>query len=512
MCFFFDFCSNSHYSTTMSVALLEVQNINKSFPGVQALSDVSFDLRAGEVHVILGENGAGKSTLMKVLTGVHRKDSGTIMLEGQEREFANPREAREHGINIIYQEFNLLPHLSVSENIFIGREFTNALGIIDEKKTYEETRSLLQRLNLEIDPHEKVAALSVGQQQMVEIAKAISCKSKVLIMDEPTAALTGKEIEKLFAVILDLKQKGVGIVYISHRLEEFDAIADRVSVLRDGKYVATRDFGQTTLRELIKLMVGRELEEKFPKRHSRIGDVLFSVKNLFQGQKLQNICFDVRAGEVLGISGIVGAGRTGLARALFGADALDSANVELGSKVLHVHSPKDAIQAGIAYLTEDRKKDGLMLDQSVEDNIMIANQSMYAHFGVCNDAISQKICTDYVESLNIKTPGIAQVAQNLSGGNQQKVVLAKWLCQRKKLFIMDEPTRGIDVGAKREVYQFINNLAEEGAAIMIISSELPEILGMSDRIMVMCKGKVAAILERGEATQEKIMYHATGGA
>ncbi len=497
--------------TQMSTALLEVKNIDKSFPGVKSLSDVCFTLLPGEIHVVLGENGAGKSTLMKVLTGVYQKDSGTMLLEGHEVEPQNPRAASDLGINIIYQEFNLLPDLSVSENIFIGREFKNALGIVDEKKTYKETQCLLKKLNLEVDPNAKVASLSVGQRQMVEIAKAISCKSKVLIMDEPTAALTEKEIEKLFAVILDLKKQGVGIIYISHRLEEFEAIADRVTVLRDGRYIDTLVFAETTLEELIKLMVGRSLEDKFPKRNSRIGDVVFSVENLNQGQTLQGISFNVRSGEVLGISGIVGAGRTELARALFGADAIDSGRVVLHDKVLHVRSPRDAIQSGIAYLTEDRKKDGLMLSQSVEDNIMIANQVLYSQLGVCNFAVSKRICTDYVKILAIKTPSIAQMVQNLSGGNQQKVILAKWLCQQKQVFIMDEPTRGIDVGAKREVYQFINKLTDEGAAVIIISSELPEVLGMSDRVMVMCKGRVAALLDKSEATQEKIIYHATGG-
>ncbi len=496
----------------MNSTLLEIKNINKSFPGVQALSDVSFQLCAGEVHVVLGENGAGKSTLMKVLTGVYQKDSGTILLEGREIVPQNPRSASDLGINIIYQEFNLLPDLNICENIFIGREFKNSFGIVDEKKTYHETEKLLKKLNLDIDPTKKVGSLSVGQQQMVEIAKAISCKSKILIMDEPTAALTEKEIENLFAVILDLKQRGVGIIYISHRLEEFQSIADRVSVLRDGKYIKTLSFSETTLEYLISLMVGRSLEDKFPKRNSRIGNVLFSVANLSQAQVLQDINFDVCSGEVLGISGIVGAGRTELARALFGADAIDDGSITLKGEPLHIRTPRDAIQSGIAYLTEDRKKDGLMLSQSVEDNIMIANQNLCSQFGVYDAVISKKICMEYVQSLRIKTPNISQIVQNLSGGNQQKIILAKWLCQKKHVFIMDEPTRGIDVGAKREVYQFINTLTDEGAAVIIISSELPELLGMCDKIMVMCKGKIAAIFPRSEATQEKIIHYATGGS
>lgn len=489
--------------------ILEVKGINKSFPGVRALSDVAFDLYSGEVHVLLGENGAGKSTLMKVLTRVYPKDSGEIILDGKPFEPKNPKEAADLGISIIYQEFNLLPDLTVSDNIFIGREFKNAFGIVNEKEMYRHTKELLDRLNLTIDPNEKVSRLSVGHQQMIEIARAISTNSKVLIMDEPTAALSKAEIEKLFGVIIDLKKKGVGIIYISHRLEELEAIADRITVLRDGNYIDTLDASKVTLPELIKLMVGRSLEGKFPTRNAHIGEVLFSVKDLNQGRVLHDITFDVKAGEVFGIAGIVGAGRTELARAIFGADAIDSGEIILDNRTLHITSPRDAIQAGIAYLTEDRKKDGLMLDQALEDNVMIANTNMYSKFGVCDFDISQELCERYVKSLGIKTPSISRVVQNLSGGNQQKVILAKWLCQKKQVFIMDEPTRGIDVGAKREVYHLINNFADEGAAVIIISSELPEILGMCDRVMVMCRGKVTKIFDKNKADQEDIMYYAT---
>lgn len=495
----------------MKNKILEMTDIDKSFPGVKALSKASLDLYSGEVNVILGENGAGKSTLMKVLTGVHQKDSGKILLNGKEIAPVSPKEANKLGISIIYQEFNLLPDMTVAENIHIGREPKNFLGVIDEKKLISETQSTLDRLNLDIKPSDKVDSLSVGEQQMVEIAKAISLNSNILIMDEPTAALTEKEIDELFKVMKDLKAKGVGIIYISHRLEEFERIADRVTVLRDGKYIDNLNFKETTLDELIKLMVGRSLEDKFPKRDVKIGETLFSVEGLNQKDQLEDINFEVKAGEVLGISGIMGAGRTELARAIFGATPIDSGELTLENKKIKISSPRDAIKLGIAYLTEDRKKDGLLLNQTVEDNIMIANPEIYSNFGVCDFNTSKEISNKYVDDLGIKTPSIYQKVKNLSGGNQQKVILARWLCQKKKVLIIDEPTRGIDVGAKREVYQLVNELVKDGAAVIMISSELPEVMGMSDRIMVMHEGKIAKTLLKEEFSQEKIIYYATGG-
>lgn len=490
--------------------LLIMKSIEKSFPGVKALQNAYLELEKGEVNVILGENGAGKSTLMKILTGVYSKDSGEIFLNGEKIEVKTPKEAEKYGISIIYQEFNLLPHLRVSENIFITRLPKNSFGIVDEKKLFENTEKILKKLNLNINPNEIVANLSVAQQQMVEIAKALSVNCQILIMDEPTAALTESEINDLFKVIKDLKEKGVGIIYISHRMEELKHIANKVTIMRDGQYINTLNFKDTTLDEMISLMVGRSLENQFPKRKKNIGEVILEIKELSKRGKFKDVSFQLKKGEILGFSGLMGAGRTEVARAIFGADLIDSGEIILEGKKLNIKTPRDAIKEGIAYLTEDRKKDGLLLNLSVEDNIMVSNPNSYSNnMKICNFNKSKELCEKFIKSMNIKTPNLKQEIKNLSGGNQQKAIIARWLCEEKKILMIDEPTRGIDVGAKREVYLLMNQLVEEGVSIIMISSELPEVLGMSDRVLIMREGRVTGILPVEELNQEKIMYYAT---
>ena len=494
----------------MNNKLLIMKSIEKSFPGVKALQNAYLELEKGEVNVILGENGAGKSTLMKILTGVYSKDSGEIFLNGEKIEVKTPKEAEKYGISIIYQEFNLLPHLRVSENIFITRLPKNSFGIVDEKKLFENTEKILKKLNLNINPNEIVANLSVAQQQMVEIAKALSVNCQILIMDEPTAALTESEINDLFKVIKDLKEKGVGIIYISHRMEELKHIANKVTIMRDGQYINTLNFKDTTLDEMISLMVGRSLENQFPKRKKNIGEVILEIKELSKRGKFKDVSFQLKKGEILGFSGLMGAGRTEVARAIFGADLIDSGEIILEGKKLNIKTPRDAIKEGIAYLTEDRKKDGLLLNLSVEDNIMVSNPNSYSNnMKICNFNKSKELCEKFIKSMNIKTPNLKQEIKNLSGGNQQKAIIARWLCEEKKILMIDEPTRGIDVGAKREVYLLMNQLVEEGVSIIMISSELPEVLGMSDRVLIMREGRVTGILPVEELNQEKIMYYAT---
>lgn len=497
----------------MENALLKMENIQKSFPGVQALADGYLELKAGEVHVLLGENGAGKSTLMKILSGVYQADQGTIFLNGSEIKIRNTKEAQRHGIGIIFQEFNLIPHLTVAENIFLGREPRLCKGVVNRRKLFQDAEQILNELGLEISPKALVKDLGVAEQQMIEIAKALSIHSKILIMDEPTAALTEQEIEKLFVQIRALREKGVAIVYISHRMEEFAKIADRVTVMRDGRYITTLDFHQTTIDELIRHMVGRSLEDKFPKDHTITrGEEILRVEKLSTKSKLKQVSFSLHRGEILGISGLMGAGRTELARAIFGADPISGGEIYIEGERVQAYSPKVAIQKGISYLSEDRKKNGLALNLTVRENITLADLKAVATKGCIQKAKETSIAQRFVKSLTIKTPSIEQRCKFLSGGNQQKVVIAKWLHTDSKIFIFDEPTRGIDVGAKIEVYQLMNKLAKEGNAIIMISSEMPEILGLSDRILVMNEGRLTANLSREEATQEKIMYFATAGA
>jgi ribose transport system ATP-binding protein len=490
--------------------VLQMQRISKTFPGVVALDEVNFELRKGEVHILLGENGAGKSTLMKILSGAHQKSSGQILLDGREIEIRNPKHAQELGISIIYQELNLVPQLSAAENIFLGREPVSYPGLIDRKAMQREAARTLTDLGVEIDVRKPVRELSIAQQQMVEVAKAISLEAKILIMDEPTSALTEREIKELFARIRQLKAAGVSVIYISHRLEELFEIGDRVTVLRDGKNVGVREIRNVTKAELIRLMVNRELTNQFPKVRAPRGEEALKVENLNRDGVLKDINFSLHRGEVLGIAGLLGSGRTELARAIFGVDKIDSGNIYIKGRLQRVTSPRNAISSGIGFLTEDRKTQGLVLVRSVKDNICLPSIGKFSRFGVVKSAEEKRATERFVGELRIKTPGINQKAVYLSGGNQQKVVLSKWLCCEADIFIFDEPTRGIDVGSKAEIYQLINQLTASGVAVMMISSELPEILGMSDRILVMHQGRITGEFTADEATQEKVLGCALG--
>lgn len=481
----------------MSETFLQMSHITKRFPGVLALSNVDFALRKGEVHALLGENGAGKSTLMKILSGVYQPDEGDIIFEGQSVSFANPLSAQSAGITIIHQEFNLFPELTVEENIFIGREFCkNNRWRLDEKQQRQAAIDILQKLNLNISPETLVADLTVAQQQMVEIAKAISVNAKILIMDEPTAALTETEIDSLFQVTRLLKEQGTGIVYISHRLEELALIADRATVMRDGQFIATVDYDAVKISDLIAMMVGRDLGNIYPRRGPLAQrKPVLEVSGLTRNGVLNNIDFTLYQGEILGFAGLMGAGRTELARAIFGADPIDGGTLKLNGKVTVIKDIPDAIQQGISYLTEDRKKEGLALGLSVERNIMLGNYPEYSdRYGNVDSKRCQKTSEEQVKALRIKTPHLEQAALNLSGGNQQKIIIARWVCKDTDILIFDEPTRGIDVGAKLEIYELMNRLVAKGKSIIMISSELPEVLGMCDRILVMRNGRITGEL------------------
>lgn len=496
----------------MSDNFLQMNNITKRFPGVVALSHVGFNLRRGEVHALLGENGAGKSTLMKILSGVYQPDEGEIIFEGQSVKFSSPLEAQLLGITIIHQEFNLFPDLTVEENIFIGREFCkNNRWQLDAKTQRQKVQTILDTLNLKIKPETRVSDLTVAQQQMVEIAKAISVNAKILIMDEPTAALTESEIDSLFNVTRLLRDQGTGIVYISHRLEELALIADRATVMRDGQYIGTVEYETVQISDLIAMMVGRKLGDIYPRRPPFSGrDAVLEVKNLNRKDVLRDINFSLYRGEILGLSGLMGAGRTELARALFGADKIDQGEVKLNGKPVVISDVHQAIEQGIGYLTEDRKKEGLALGLSVELNIMLGNYPEYSDaLGIVKEKQCQDTSEQLVKALRIKTPHLQQPALHLSGGNQQKIIIARWVCKDTDILIFDEPTRGIDVGAKLEIYELMNRLVAKGKSIIMISSELPEILGMCDRILVMRNGRITGELDNATATQENIMKYAT---
>ena len=490
--------------------ILTMEGIDKSFPGVHALDHVNLEVRRGEVHALMGENGAGKSTLMKVLTGIYTKDSGTITYEGKEVEFHGPKEAQEAGIVIVHQELNMMNHLTVAQNIFIGREFMKG-GIIDDAKMNEESKKLFEQLGIKIDPTEKMGNLTVGKQQMCEIAKAISHKAKVIIFDEPSAALTEAEIEELFKIIRDLRDKQLGIVYISHRMDEIKVITDRVTVMRDGGYVGTLITKDCTKDDIINMMVGRVIYED-PKTKSMVppdAPVVLKVEHLNAGKMVQDVSFELHKGEILGFSGLMGAGRTETARALFGADPKESGDIYVNGKKVDIRSPKDAVALGIGYLSEDRKRYGIVVDKSVAENSTMAHLKNFVK-GLFIDKRKEEDATqDYIKRLNTKTPSTDQLVVNLSGGNQQKVVLAKWLVKDCDILIFDEPTRGIDVGAKSEIYHLMNELVAQGKSIIMISSEMTEILRMSDRIVVMCEGKKTAEIDIADATQESIMHAAT---
>ncbi|SET40660.1 ribose transport system ATP-binding protein [Natronincola peptidivorans] len=493
--------------------LLRMEGIEKSFPGVKALSNVNIDVRAGELHALLGENGAGKSTLMKVLAGVYKKDNGKIYIKGEEIEDLNTELSQKLGISIIYQEFNLFPDLSVAENIFIRREPKNSVlnFVIDDRKLNKQTEEILSKLHLNIKPKTLVKNLSVAEQQMVEIAKALSMNAEILVMDEPTAALTESEIVELFKVIKELKQKGVGIIYISHRLEELEEIADRVTILRDGKYIKTVNYKDTTVDQIITAMVGRDLEDKFPPyevKNINKSKILLNVKKLTAKNKLNIEDFKLYKGEILGIYGLVGAGRTEFAKVLFGKDKCDDFEVYIQGERAEIKSPIDAINYGLGYLTEDRKKDGLALNLSVEYNINLPSLDKIATNGIIDRQKAKMSAEKYIDALKIKTPGMFQLAKNLSGGNQQKIIIAKWLMKNSKIIIFDEPTRGIDVGAKYEVYELMIALAKKGVGVIMISSELPEIIGISDRVVIMREGRFTGELEREELKEKSILSYA----
>ena len=494
----------------MGDIILTMEGIDKSFPGVHALDHVQLEIRKGEVLALMGENGAGKSTLMKVLTGIYTKDSGTILYEGKEVEFHSAREAQEAGIVIVHQELNMLGHLTVAQNIFIGREFKKGLSI-DDRKMNEEAAKLFRRLNIDIDPTETMSKLTVGKQQMCEIAKAISHKAKIIIFDEPSAALTETEIEELFKIIRDLREQQIGIVYISHRMDEIKVITDRVTVMRDGAYVGTLITKDCTKNDIINMMVGRVIYEE-PKTQSMVkpdAPVVLKVEHLNAGRMVQDISFELRKGEILGFSGLMGAGRTETARAIFGADPKESGKIYINGKEVSINSPLDAVKNGIGYLSEDRKRFGIVVQKSLAENTTLPSLKGFLHGIFIDKSRENRTADEYVDSLAIKTPGVDQLVVNLSGGNQQKVVVAKWLCKNSDILIFDEPTRGIDVGAKNEIYKLMNRLAEEGKSIIMISSEMTEILRMSDRIIVMCEGKITGELDIAEASQETIMNLAT---
>ena len=499
----------------MGEVILTMKDIDKSFPGVHALDHVNFEVKRGEVHALMGENGAGKSTLMKVLTGIYQKDSGSIVYKGQETEFHNTREAQDAGVVIVHQELNMVGDLTVAQNIFIGREPKKGFRI-DDKKMIEDSKKLFQDLNIEINPKEKMKNLTVGKQQMCEIAKAISHKAEVIIFDEPSAALTEKEIADLFEIIRDLRKKNLGIVYISHRMDEIKTITDRVTVMRDGGYVGTLITKDSTKEDIINMMVGRVIYED-PKQESAVSadaPVVLKVEHLNAGKMVQDVSFELRKGEILGFSGLMGAGRTETARALFGADPKQSGKISVMGKdgQLHevtINSPQDAVKCGIGYLSEDRRRYGVVVQKSVTENTTLATMENFTNGLFINKAKEKEVTEKYVKELATKTPTTDQLVVNLSGGNQQKVVIAKWLTRDSDILIFDEPTRGIDVGAKNEIYKLMNRLAAEGKSIIMISSEMTEVLRMSDRIIIMCEGKVTGCIDISEATQENIMDKAT---
>ena len=494
--------------------VLQLEGISKQFPGVKALEDVSFDLRRGEVHMLVGENGAGKSTLIKILAGAHRHDAGRIVINGQSVNIQNPAQALAAGVSVIYQEFNLVPFISVAQNIFLGREPRHGKipGLIDHARMNAESKTLLDSLGVDIDPQAMVHYLGVAQQQMVEVAKALSVNAQIVVMDEPTSALTTREIEQLFAAIRRLTARGVGVVYISHRLEEVFQIGDRVTVLRDGKWIATTNVRDATMEAIIQAMVGRAIDRMFPRDFlAEKGEEALAVRNLHRQGVLQDISMTVRCGEIVGLAGLVGAGRTELARVIFGADSYDAGDVTIFGRAAR-GSPAACVAIGVGFLPEDRKREGLALILPLRENVVMASLRRLFPSGIIQRAKERGVVTDFVKSLDIATPSIHRLTKFLSGGTQQKVVLAKWLCTQSRFLIFDEPTRGIDVGAKAEIHQLMNELVKQGAAILMISSELPEVLKMSDRIYVMHKGRIAKELSREEASQEAILRHAMGVA
>lgn len=491
---------------------IEMKGIDKSFGSNQVLKDAGFVLDHGEVHALMGENGAGKSTLMKILTGVYTKDAGQVFVDGEEVNYKNPQEAERAGIVFIHQELNVLFDLTVEENLFMGRELKNKFGLCDAKKMREKAKEALARLGVSISPTETMANLSVGQQQMIEICKALMVDAKVIIMDEPTAALTQSETVVLFEVIQSLRKSGVSMVYISHRMEEIFELCDRISVLRDGTYIGTKKIPETNMNEIVKMMIGREIGERYPARDVKIGSEVLAVEGLTKLGVFQDVNFSVKAGEVLGVSGLMGAGRTEIMQAVFGNLPYESGKIKIEGKEVRIKSPDQAMKQGIGFITEDRKTEGLMLEKSIQANIALANLDKMSKGNVfLQKNLEEEMVAKAIEDLHIKCFGPNHACNNLSGGNQQKVVFAKWIYTNPKILILDEPTRGVDIGAKKEIYSIINELAAKGVAIIMVSSELPEVLGMSDRVMVVREGLIRGIIDKEEANQENIMTLATGG-
>lgn len=495
----------------MGQVILEMKDIDKRFSGVHALKSVNLELKEGEVHALMGENGAGKSTLMKVLCGIHKRDGGEVYLFGEEVNFSTIKESQDAGISIIHQELNMMNHLTVAQNIYIGREpMINGI-YIDDKKMEQDAKALFDKIGVNIDPSAVLGTLTVGKQQMVEIAKAVSRDCRILILDEPTAALTQVEVEELFKIMSDLKSKGIGMVYISHRMDEINRISDRITVMRDGEYVGTLITKDTTKDEIVKMMVGRVIYGD-KKEQSNVADdaeVVLEVKNLTRGKEIKDVSFNLRRGEILGFSGLMGAGRTEVARAIYGADPIDSGEIYINHEKVKIKTPEDAVKRGICYLSEDRKRYGLMLDKSVAENSVLASLDDYIKFGWINDIAIEASAEKENAKLKTKTPSMKQLLKNLSGGNQQKVIIARWLLKNSDIFIFDEPTRGIDIGAKSEMYTLIEELVSLGKSVIVISSELAEIQRLSDRVIVMCEGRITGELDIKDATQEKIMALAT---
>jgi ribose transport system ATP-binding protein len=495
----------------MNDNVVEMRHITKIFPGVVALDDVDFECRPGEVHAVVGENGAGKSTLMKILSGVYPPDQGEILLMGKPVRISSPYEAQHLGISIIYQELNLLPDLNVAENVFLGREPRRSFGVLDIRSVEKQAQEVLHRLGVDIQPRTPLRRLNVAQQQMVEIAKALSLNAQIVIMDEPSAALGGQDLQHLFDVIAALKKQGVTVIYISHRLVEIYQVADRVTVFKDGKVVGTAPVTEIDRPTLVRMMIGRAFSETFPPRGSQTGEPVLMVNNLSSGNALQDINMLIRRGEIVGIAGLTGAGRTDLARAIFGVRKIDRGEIQVNGKAVQIGNPRDALKHNIGFLTEDRNDEGLVLELSVKQNAALPSLKDRQRWGIVNLTHEEKIVREKVNELNVRTPSLNQSVEFLSGGNRQKVVLAKWLITDPDLLIFDEPTRGIDVGAKNEIWHLMRELANQGKAILMISSELPEVIGMSDRIYVMHRGRIVGDLPGASATEEQVMMLATYG-
>jgi len=491
---------------------IKLRNITKSFGDNEVLTDVNFDLEAGEVHALVGENGAGKSTLMNILTGLHKQNSGEVIIDGEEVQFETPKEAEENGVSFIHQEMITWPEMSVLENMFLGKEEANFLGWVNNKKMANQAKEVFEELGFEIDLDQTMGTLSVGEQQIVEIGKTLLNNANVIIMDEPTAALTGREIDLLFEIIERLTDNGVAIIYISHRMEEIFRISDRVTVMRDGASVFTKPTNETDEDEIVRNMVGRDLEDYYPDKDSEIGDVIFEVNNLNRKNVFEDISFQLHEGEILSFSGLMGAGRTEIMRAIFGVDSYDSGDILINSQEKLLKNPNEAINSGVGFVTENRKEEGLILDFPVKDNVSLTAFEEFSKYGWINEKEEENFVQLLTDRLNVKMTGVEQPAFSLSGGNQQKVVLAKWVGIGLKVLILDEPTRGVDVGAKREIYKLMNELAARGVGIIMISSDLPEVIGVSDRVLVIHEGKISGELEKDGLTEERIMTYATGGS